>query len=399
MMLSFKYRLYPTRAQTTALDGMLSALCDLYNAALQQRIEAYRRRGRTLRYADQAAELKAARAADARLAGLSFSTEQQVLRRLDKAFRAFFRRLKAGGKPGFPRFKGRDRFHAAEFRVGDGLTLKTERGRIGLVGIPGEIKARWHRPLPGKPKAAILTRQAGRWHVVFQVEVETAAPGSHRSNSDAVRSVVGIDAGLHSLVALSTGEAVPAPPFEREAAKGLRRRQRALARCRPRSGVRARRKLALARYKAKVAARRRDFLHKLTAGLTRRFGVLVFEDLNVAGMIGAANHRSVRQRRCRTAKAILNAAWGTLRGFADYKASRAGGRCVAVDPRGTSQECECGAPVPKILKDRLHVCPGCGAVEDRDVMAGKVIRKRYLLRHGTCLAAPSAGSDASRVVA
>ncbi|MCM8738637.1 helix-turn-helix domain-containing protein [Azospirillum sp. A1-3] len=103
-LLSYKYRLYPTQAQVAGMEAMLGAFCDLYNAALQQRIEAYRRRRKTLRYTDQAGELKAVRAADERLAGYSFSAQQQVLRRLDKAFQAFFRRLKAKGKAGFPRF-------------------------------------------------------------------------------------------------------------------------------------------------------------------------------------------------------------------------------------------------------------------------------------------------------
>jgi putative transposase len=132
MLLSYKFRLYPTRIQAAALDLLLGSLCDLYNAALQQRIEAYRRQGRTLRYADQAAELKAVRAADERLAGFSFSTEQQVLRRLDKAFAAFFRRLKKGGKAGFPRFRAKSMFDSAEMRVSDGLTLKRSR-RIGVM--------------------------------------------------------------------------------------------------------------------------------------------------------------------------------------------------------------------------------------------------------------------------
>src|SRR3712207_5845774 len=105
MRLSYKYRLYPNRVQTEALTAMLAAFCDLYNAALQQRLEAYRRQGKTLRYLDQANELKAVRAVDERLAGYSYSAEQQVLRRLDKAFVAFFRRLKAGGKAGLPRFR------------------------------------------------------------------------------------------------------------------------------------------------------------------------------------------------------------------------------------------------------------------------------------------------------
>src|SRR4051812_14158673 len=255
---------------------MLHAFRDLFNAALQQRVEAYRRRGASLRYLDQAGELKAVRLADERLARFSYSAEQQVLRRLDKAFAGFFRRLKAGQKPGFPRFRGRDRWHAAEFRVGDGLTLR-KGGRLTVVGVPGEIKVRWHRPLPNAPKAAVLTRQAGRWFVVFQVETPAAAPREDFTP-------VGIDLGLSSLVALSTGETGNTPAWTRRTAKGLRKRQRALARCKPRSGVRAKRKAALARYQAKVASRRRDFLHKLSAGLAGRFSHLAMEDLNTKGL-------------------------------------------------------------------------------------------------------------------
>src|SRR3712207_4279770 len=124
---------------------MLRTLCDLYNAGLQQRIEAYRRRGLTLGYLDQANELKAPRAADDRLSLSSYSAEQQVLRRLDKAFKAFFRRLKERrGKAGFPRFQAKSRFDSAEFRVGDGLTIRRSK-RLGITGIPGEIKVKWHQ--------------------------------------------------------------------------------------------------------------------------------------------------------------------------------------------------------------------------------------------------------------
>ena len=150
-VLSHKYRLYPTQAQAAGMEAMLGAFCDLYNAALQQRIEAYRRRRKTLRYADQAGELKAVRAADERLAGYSFSAEQQVLRRLDKAFQAFFRRLTTQGKAGFPRFQVKARFDSAEVRVGDGLTIRKSK-RLRVVGIPGEVKVTWHRPLPSGAK-------------------------------------------------------------------------------------------------------------------------------------------------------------------------------------------------------------------------------------------------------
>ena len=162
MLLSYKFRIEPNRTQAVALGEMLGDFCQLYNAALEQRIAAYQRRGVSLRYNDQAAELKATRLAHDGLARWSFSAEQQVLRKLEKAFAAFFGRIRRGAKPGFPRLRARDRYHAADFRVGDGLTIR-KSGKLGFVGVPGEIKVRWHRELPNAPKSAILTRQAGKW--------------------------------------------------------------------------------------------------------------------------------------------------------------------------------------------------------------------------------------------
>src|SRR5919202_1274351 len=267
MRLSYKYRLYPNRAQVAALEAMLGAFCDLYNAGLQQRIEAYRRQGKTLRYADQANELKAVRDVDDRLASYSFSAEQQEPRRLDKAFRAFFRRLKERkGKAGFPRFQAKSRFDSAEFRVGDGLTIRKTK-RFGIIGIPGEIKAKWHRDIPERAKvgAAVLCRNAGRWFVVFQVEVLEPEIAQRTAKP------VGINAGLSALVALSTGDTIPAPQWTKQTAKGLRRRQRALSRKRRFSARWKRARRAVARHQTKVAARRRDFRHKLSHRLVGEF--------------------------------------------------------------------------------------------------------------------------------
>src|SRR5215472_2074818 len=214
-----------TRSQAVALNGMLGAFCELYNAGLQQRLEAYQRQRKSLRYLDQANELKAVRLADDRLAGYSYSPEQQILRRLDKAFAAFFCRLKTKGKAGFPRFRAKSRFDSAEFRVGDGLTIRNN-GRLGIVGVPAEIKVKWHRPLPTDAKlgAAVISRSCGKWFVCFQIELPDA---------DAVVQAfapVGIDMGLTSLVALSTGEMVATPQYVSKAAKRLRRLQPAVAR-------------------------------------------------------------------------------------------------------------------------------------------------------------------------
>lgn len=356
MLLSFKYRLYPTRAQTTALNGMLRAFCGLYNAGLEERIDAYRKFGKSLKYVDQANELKAVRAIDEQLAGFSYSAEQQVLRRLDKAFKAFFRRCREGKKPGFPRFRAGSRYHSAEFRVGDGLTIRRSN-RVGIVGIPGEIKCKWHRELAGETNSAILTRQNDKWYVVFHVEVKEGPAKTGNT--------VALDLGLSALVALSNGERIERPDWTERAAKGLRRRQRELARCKRNSKHRAKVRKRLAVYHTKVALRRCYFLHKLTADLVKQYAGIGIEDLNIRGMA-----------RGILAKDVLDAAWAQLVFQLCYKAAKAGGTVVKVDPRGTSQTCpECGSIKAKTLAERMHRCE-CGCVLDRDVAAARIVHLR-----------------------
>lgn len=351
MLLSYKYRIEPNWTQAAALGEMLADFCWLYNAGLEQRITAYQRRRVSISYGMQAAELKAVRGLGDGLERWSFSAEQQVLRRLDKTFRAFFAR-----GSGFPRFRARARYHAAEFRVGDGLTMR-KSGKLGFVGVPGEIKVRWHRALPSKPASAILSRNAGKWYIVFHVEVapvERASPDS-----------VGIDLGLTSLVALSNGETIARPNWTKRAARDLRRRQRAIARCKRGSNVRRKRVVSLAKFQAHVAAKRRDMCHKLTRGLVDRFGRIAIEDLNIKGLARGMH-----------AKHVHDAAWAQITAMLRYKAANAGGECVEVDPRGTSQTCpECGIIAAKTLATRKHRCE-CGCSLDRDVAAAMVVHFR-----------------------
>ena len=357
MIRSYKYRLYPNRAQTSALTGMLGAFCDLYNMALEQRILAWRRCGFSLTYAQQAGELKAVRDESPELSRYSFTAEQQVLRRLDKAFAAFFRRMRGGGKPGFPRFRARSRHDSADFRVGDGLVCRA--GRLRLVGIPGHVKVKWHRELPARPRHAVISRSNGKWYVTLQFRVpDLALPGQ-----SCARPAVGIDVGLNSLVATSDGKTVAAPRVSRTAGRKTRRLQRKLARARRNSRRRALARRNLARHHARIAARRRDFLHKLTTGLAGRHGLIAMEGL----------------KRSRLARSIHDAAWTQLRDMLTYKAESAGGSVVLVDPRGTSQDCSGCGSVPdmrKTLAVRMHRCAFCGLVLDRDVNAARNILLR-----------------------
>jgi putative transposase len=354
-MLAFKYRIYPNREQSALLNAMLGDFCQLYNAALEERIGAWKR-GVLLSYEDQTAHMPLLRREFPEYGRWSATAELRVLRRLDRSYRAFLGRIKCGCKPGFPRFRSRDRYHAAEFRIGDGLTLR-KSGRVGIVGVVGEIKVKWHRDLPKKPKSAIVTRQGSKWYIVFHVEVA--------ATDGALTDSIGIDFGLTNIVALSNGETVRRPNWTKRAAKGLRAKQRAVARAVRGSNRRRKRVEALAEYHRRIANRRRDFCHKLTHDLVSRFGRIAVEDLNVSGLA-----------RGILAKHVHDAAWAQIASMLDYKAASAGGQVIKVDPRGTSQTCpECGATAAKTLATREHRCD-CGCVLDRDVAAAMVVHSR-----------------------
>ena len=367
MIRTFKFRIRPNRAQAEALDAMLGDCCALYNAALEQRIDAYRRRGVSLRYGNQAAELKAVREADPDLARWSFTALQQVLRRVDKTFAAFFRRGR-----GFPRFRSRARFDSVDMRVGDGLTIRKTR-RLTAVGVPGQIRVVWHREMPPGAKLghAVVSQRAGKWFVCFQAEFEAEA-GLRAGPA------VGIDLGLNSLIATSEGETIQAPRFARKAAASLRRHQRALARCKRSSNRRRKAKARLAAASAKVANQRRDFAHKLSRSLVDRFSLIAFENLNLTGL-----------KRGMLARSVHDAAWSQLVNFTVYKAEGAGCTVALVDPRGTSQTCpDCGAIRAKRLSERRHTCD-CGCDLDRDVAAAKIVLRRAIQGPGTGLRSTS----------
>ena len=355
MILSYRYRIEPAPAQVNALSDMLADFCQIYNAALEHRINAYRR-GVSITCNEQQGALPEIRRDLPHIGRWSATAEQMVLRKLDRAYRAFFGRVKRGATAGFPRFRARDRYHAADFRVGNGVAIRRS-GKLTFVGVPGEIKVRWHRDLPSKPKSCILSRNAGKWYIIFHVEVaavERASPDS-----------VGIDLGLTAFVALSNGDTVARPNVTNRAAKTLRRLQRAMARCKRGSQVRRKRKAAVARHQAYIANSRRDFLHKQSRAIVNRFGRIAVEDLNIKGLA-----------RGMLAKQVHDASWGTFVSMIRYKAESAGCEVVEVDPRGTSQTCpECGTVVVKTLAERIHRCE-CGCVLDRDVAAAMVVHQR-----------------------
>jgi len=351
---SFKYRLYPSRPQHRNLEATLETTRRWYNDCLAQRKAGYELLGWSVSHTYQLSQVKTRKATNPFAAGVHSHILQLACTDLDRAFTAFFRRLRAGEKPGYPRFRGRGRFSSFGFKeYGNGF--KIDGRRLKVSGI-GRIAVRWHRPLPSQPKTLRLVRQAGNWFAVFACETQPAP-------LPATGSAIGVDVGIHSLIATSDGEHVRHPGWYRASERRLRVAQRRVAR-RTKGGANRRKAVvALQRVHARTANQRRDFLNKLACRLIQEHDVLVFEDLRIRNMV--RNHH--------LAKSILDRGWHYLLNRLACKAADAGRQVLLVDPRNTSQRCSaCGVLHALSLRDRWLSC-ACGLSLDRDTNAARNI--------------------------
>ncbi len=354
--ITFRYRIYPTPSQAVFLNGELKEACSLYNAALEERTGAWKLCRKSISFYDQCAQLPAMRI-DGCLKLKNAQCSQNVLRRLDKAFSAFFARVKRGDKPGFPRYQSSRRYDSITFPTyGDGCRLM-DSGKLRVQGA-GHIKVKLHRPLEGKVKTVTIKREAGRWFACFSVECE-GKPLSISSEA------VGIDVGLTTFATLSDGTEIQNPRHYRNAEARLRRCQRKVARRKKGSNRRRKAVLLLQRAHAHVRNQRADFHHKESRKIVNRFGLIAVEDLNVKGLAGGM-----------LAKSVHDVGWSQFLGFLSYKAECAGREMIRVDPRGTSQTCLCGEGVPKGLNHRWHSCSACGLSAGRDHVSAQVILQR-----------------------
>jgi putative transposase len=395
MRRAYKFRAYPTRPQEGRAAGLLADHCDLYNAALEERREAWRMRTASVSYGMQSAQLKEIRKADPDGQGRhSFTAQQQTLRRLNTVFGAFYGRCKPGEKnPGYPRFKPRSRFDQVMFVAGDGAKWvpagKDGWARAAFQAV-GSVKVKQHRPVPGTVKALQLKREHRRWYVIVIAETEPALlPATGRE--------VGVDMGVARFLTTSEGEIVGNPRFLAESADVIAGLQRRKARAKPGSRNRKRLRRALAKQYRKVRSQRRDFHHKTARMLISECDVIALEDLNTAGMTKRPEPKPDPEQpgpylpnqaaaKAGLNKSILDAGWAQFAMILKAKAEDAGRRVIFVNPAGTSINCHCCGRRCERPEQKTVICPRCGP-HDADVNGARNIATRAGLGSGQARAA------------
>ena len=369
---AFQFMLDPTMKQRQALDRLRVEQSRLYNAALEERRGAWRWERRTITRFEQYRTLTGMAAQEPVLLAFGVTVARGTLLRLDRAFQAFYRRVKTGEAPGFPRFRSAGRFDSVEWPDQQGWKLDEGARRLYLQGV-GHVKLRLHRPLRGTPKTITVCRVGHRWQVtVFCVDVPAQLlPATGRD--------VGVDVGVNVLAGLSDGRLVGNPRHLRTSADRLAAAQRLVAGRRRGSNRQRRAGERVAAMHRKIGNQRRDVLHKLSRSLVDDHDLIVVEDLRVADMTrrprprpdGDGHHEpNGAAAKAGLNKSILDAGWGTLIAMLTYKAEDAGRELIAVNARHTSQTCaSCGLVDRDNRHGTVFRCVSCGHHDHADVNA------------------------------
>ena len=390
MKKTYQYRAYPTTKQRNTFVLWLALLRNLYNQALAWRIETYNGTGVTVKWTTQANALPDFKQASKAFADLHSDILQDAIRRLNKAYKAFFRRAKNGEAPGFPRFKGEGRYRSMTFSHLSKKLIRNIRKKFARVVVPkvGHLKIRYHRPLPdGNIKNLTILKRASGWYVTICIEVPDPIEVP-------VYTTIGVDVGLNSFVVDSDGEHIPNPRHYRKSEKQLGKHQRIFARRKKGSNRKAKQREIIARYHERIANQRKDFQFKAAHRILERCDEVAVENLTITNML--KNHY--------LAKSISDAGWGNFRLKLQNKAASAGKQFTKVKPHHTSQKCSgCNEVVPKKLSDRVHECPHCNLVLDRDHNAAINIKKAAVaLREGASVVndpeIPRQGTEAQNLV-
>ncbi len=395
---AYKYRIYTNTATTEKLQCVLDRCRELYNAALSERKDAYKLHSRQTIYQNEQGQcIVAIMEAPIRLKFICYYDQQNdlpqikemrpeykeiaahvlqdVIRRVEKAFDAFFRRVRNGEKPGYPRFKGKNWYDSFTYPDHAGWKLEGNRLRLSKIGT---AKVKLHREMQGTIKTLSIKREGQHWYAVFSCEVKTVRlPLSYED--------VGIDLGVTHFAAFSNGEFVDHPRYFRRAEKKLAKLQQALSRKKRGSHRRAKAVQRVAKQHRKIKNQRRDFQHKVSRMLVNRYQLIAFEDLHAANMVKRPHPKQDESgkylpngasAKAGLNKSILDAGWSTFTEMVSVKAASAGRTVVFVNPSMTSQLCSgCGAVVRKDLSERWHSCE-CGTELDRDTNSAKLVLQR-----------------------
>jgi putative transposase len=389
---AYVFRLRPTARQHVALTACVDAHRELYNAALQERRDAWSHASKTrICYGDQSAQLTGMRVARPDQAVWSFSSQQATLRRLNKAFAGFFRRVKtakAGVKPGYPRFKGKARFDSVEWpKDGDGARWLPEQRRVYLQGI-GQVKVGLHREVAGRVKTVQIKRQGRRWMLVLSCDDVPTNP------LPVTGGQAGIDVGIVSFATTSDGEHVDNPRWARASAARLAAAQQRLQRARRGGKNRAAKRETVAARHRKIANQRKNFHHKQARELAARYDLIVVEDLTIANMLRRAKPvadpanpgnylRNGARAKTGLNRSISDAGWGQFVSILRAKAEEAGRAWIEVDPRHTSDRCEACGHVARAnrVTQAEFACQRCGHSAPADEHAARNILRAGLAHH------------------
>jgi putative transposase len=352
----FQYRIYPNKKQLHRLSETLEECRWLYNHLLETRKAAYDERGEGLSLYQQQDTFGRLKQVRPTLKSVHSQVLQNVAVRVDLAFKAFFRRVREHATdPGYPRFKGRDRYDSFTFSQSGFSITHDERVVISKVGA---IKMVYHRPVRGKIKTLTIHRSStGKWYACFSVECEPLRLPERTEQ-------VGIDVGLKTFATLSTGEEIANPRFFRKEEQALAKVQRKLSSLAKDTPERHKHRKAVARVHERIAWRRDNFTHQQSRCIVDRWGIIAVEDVTVNRML---HHHCL-------AKSIADASWSAFFAQLSAKAEEAGRQFVKVNPAYTSQTCsQCGHRQKMPLAVRIFACPCCHVHLDRDLNAAKNI--------------------------
>src|SRR5437588_3318614 len=336
---------HPTRKQRNALQFTLNRNRELYNAALEERREAWHMSRVSVSYKMQSAQLPEIKELRPEYKEIYAQVLQDTLKRVDKAFKAFFRRVKRGEKPGYPRLQGYDRYDSFTYpqieRLKGKPVISIENGKVILPKI-GHIKVKEHRPMMGKAKTCTIKREGDCWYVVFACEVEA------QKKLPSTDLAIGIDMGLKYFMTDSNGDVVENPRHFRKSHGRLKKRSQRLSKKKRGSNRRKKAVKLVAKAHKKVRNQRRDFHHKEARILVDTFETIIFEDLSMHHMVrkpkakqdadGKYLHNGAAAKGGLN-KSILDAGWGNFIELVKHKAACAGVTVMQVNPNKTSQIC------------------------------------------------------------